>query len=265
MRTPSPNASARIEHTLALRILRGEPAPGDCLPPVRTLAVEFGVTAPTIQRVVARLEGRGLVQAVHGSGVVVLDPRRHAGLAVLPLWFEAHAAEAAAGAKMLADVLSVRRGIAAQVIPQHRHALLAAAPALLERLDLPPAGSDSLARAEADLAATRMVLDICGNAAAVAIFNTVEQLVRTVPHVAEALYGDAEAHAANWADVLEALTLVDDPVACGARLEAALAGTDVAAVARFEALLAAERDGATTTGIPTPVPTPERPGPRPQP
>ena len=240
MSAPPPNASARIEHTLALRILRGEPAPGHCLPPVRTLAVEFGVTAPTIQRVVARLEGRGLVQAVHGSGVVVLDPRRHAGLDVLPLWFEAHASEAAAAAKMLADVLAVRRGMAAQLIPLHREALLAAAPTLMALLRSHEGQSGHWARAEADLAATRAVLDICGNAAAVAIFNTVEQLVRTVPHVAESLYGDAASHDANWADVLAAVTLIEDPRECGAQLEAALAGTDAAAVERFEARLAAD-------------------------
>lgn len=252
MSAPPPNASARIEHALALRILRGDPAPGERLPSVRALAVEFGVTAPTIQRVVARLEGRGLVQAVHGSGVVVLDARRHGGLDVLPLWFEAHAAEPAAGAKMLGDVLAVRRGMAAQLIPRHRDALLAAAPMLAQHLVAQQAATELWPRAEADLAAARALLEICDNAAAIAIFNTVEQLVRTVPHVAEALYGDAEAHDANWADVMEAVALIEDPRESGARMEAALAATDAAAVARFEALLAGD-----------PAPTMAPPGPRP--
>ena len=201
--------------------------------------MEFGVTAPTIQRVVARLEGRGLVQALHGSGVIVRDPRRHAGLDVLPLWFEAHASEPAAGAKMLGDVLAIRRGMAAQLIPLHREAILAAAPMLAGHLAAQKAASSLWPRAEADLAATRAVLEVCGNAAAVAIFNTVEQLVRTVPHVAEALYGDASALDANWADVMAAVALDDDPQESGRRLEAALAATDAAAVARFEERLTA--------------------------
>jgi len=251
MSAPPPNASARIEHTLALRILRGDPSPGERLPSVRALAVEFGVTAPTIQRVVARLEGRGLVQALHGSGVVVLDPRRRAGLDVLPLWFEAHASEPAAGAKMLGDVLDIRRGMAAQLIPLHRDALLAAAPMLAKHLAAQQAATSLWHRAEADLAAARAVLEVCGNAAAVAIFNTVEQLVRSVPHVAEALYGDPEALDANWADVMAAVALVEDPQESRARLESALAATDAAAVARFEALLSAD-----------PVSTMAPPGPR---
>lgn len=153
---------------------------------------------------------------------------------------------------MLADVLAVRRGLAAQIIPRHREALLAAAPTLAVHLAAHQRATALWPRVEADLATARAVLELCGNAAVLAIFNTVEQLVRTVPHVAEALYGDADAHAANWADVMEAVALVEDPHASGVRMEAALAATDAAAVARFEALLAADPDATPAPRGPPP-------------
>src|SRR5689334_16003765 len=70
------HVAAGIERQLALEILRGQRAPGSQLPPVRVLAQTHGVTAPTIQRVVDRLEAGGLVSARRGSGVTVNDPER---------------------------------------------------------------------------------------------------------------------------------------------------------------------------------------------
>jgi DNA-binding FadR family transcriptional regulator len=52
---------------------------------VRALATTHGVTVPTIQRVIARLEALGIAHARQGSGVSVLDPARHGGLSLIPL------------------------------------------------------------------------------------------------------------------------------------------------------------------------------------
>ena len=86
-----------IERTLAIEILQGKRVPGAQLPPVRALAEEYGVTPPTIQRVVERLAIQGLVTARRGSGVTVNDPEGSGSLSLLPLWLEAPAAPSPEG------------------------------------------------------------------------------------------------------------------------------------------------------------------------
>jgi GntR family transcriptional regulator, transcriptional repressor for pyruvate dehydrogenase complex len=68
--------SARLADTvaerIAERILTGEVAAGDTLPPERELCREFGVSRTVIREAIRSLSGKGLVEAVGGSGVRVL-------------------------------------------------------------------------------------------------------------------------------------------------------------------------------------------------
>jgi DNA-binding FadR family transcriptional regulator len=228
-----------IERRLALEILRGERTPGSQLPPVRRLARDHGTTAPTIQRVIDRLEAGGLVSARRGSGVTVNDPQRSGDLSLLPLWFEALAGQPERAAGILGDVLELRRVMAAHLARTAAPRLAVAAPQLLA-LALSVERATTLGEAvTADLAFTGAVVGAAGQSAIAAIFHATARLVREVPPLAEALYGDRAYHRRVLKRAAAALARAT-PAEAAAELEAVLAAWDRRTVARFRAALTGE-------------------------
>jgi len=75
-----------VEHFLT-RIFTGELAAGSKLPPDRELAGQLGVDRTSLRMAMQQLSRMGLVRAVRGSGVHVLDYREHAGLDFLAAIF----------------------------------------------------------------------------------------------------------------------------------------------------------------------------------
>lgn len=221
------NMAARLERTLALQILRGEHAPGSRLPSIRALAKTFDTTVPTIQRVVARLEASGLLTPQPGSGLVV-NPPEQAGLALAPLWLDAYADQPERAAAILADFLELRRVIAAHLLQKNQHALLSE-PRLMQAALAAGQASSPSERMEADLAFTRLFLDLSGQAASRAIFNTVERILREIPAVAQAFYGEAAQHQQLIGQLVIALASADP----AAGFQRAMAAWDDGAVARF--------------------------------
>jgi GntR family transcriptional regulator, transcriptional repressor for pyruvate dehydrogenase complex len=69
---------------LAAQILQGELAPGEVLPPERSLVELLGVNRQAVREALKRLEQAGLVDVLHGGGTTVTDWRRRAGLDLLP-------------------------------------------------------------------------------------------------------------------------------------------------------------------------------------
>jgi len=71
--SPSDNkrASEIVFENLRERILNGEFKPGDKLPSERMMMEEYGRSHPTIREAVRKLEGAGMVDVVHGSGIIV--------------------------------------------------------------------------------------------------------------------------------------------------------------------------------------------------
>ena len=61
-----------VAHVRAL-IVRGELRPGDRLPAERDLAVEIGVSRPTVRAGLRALAAMGVVQSRHGSGTYIPD------------------------------------------------------------------------------------------------------------------------------------------------------------------------------------------------
>jgi DNA-binding FadR family transcriptional regulator len=224
-----------LERTLVRRILRREYAPGVNLPSVRQLAAEFDVTAPTIQRVTARLEAHGLVEARHGSGVRVLDATKKGGLSLLPLWFDALSDNPQEATRVFRECMELRRLVAVHLAP--RIDVVSAAPGLLAALERTREAKTVDELMEADLSFTRAVLDAAGHFGATALFNTVEDVIRNVPGVADAFYGDPELLRASLSAVVGAVAL------SGAERDqamlAALERWDEQAAARFEAFVTA--------------------------
>jgi DNA-binding FadR family transcriptional regulator len=182
--------AAAIERRLAYEILRGERVAGSQLPPVRELARVFRVTPPTIQRVIERLETSGLVSARRGSGVTVREPRRSGDLALLPLWFEALADQPDRAAAMLADVLELRRVVAAHLFTTGARSLARAAASLAPLMAAATSAPTVEARAVADLELTAAAIDATSQFAVAAVFHATARVIRDVPQIAWAVYGD---------------------------------------------------------------------------
>jgi GntR family transcriptional repressor for pyruvate dehydrogenase complex len=67
-----PRLADRVADTLRDTIVSGELRPGDALPSERDLSQQFGVSRTVIREAVRSLSGKGLLEAVGGSGVRVL-------------------------------------------------------------------------------------------------------------------------------------------------------------------------------------------------
>lgn len=227
-----------IERTLLLDILRGRWPAGTRLPTVRELAASHAVNPATIQRVVARLETRGLVSARQGSGLRVNDPLSAGDAGLVPYWLVARRDDPKAAAKILADFLELRRIVAVRLLVRHRDEILARLPELGREAEalaaVDPGDLDALR--EADLAFARALLRATGNVPALAVFNTLASVLTELPEVARAMYARPKENVRGMADVLDAL------VRGGAKLEKTIdelvAEVDARTVARFARLLA---------------------------
>lgn len=227
-------APERIERVLTRRILRGDIAAGARLAPVRALAEEFGVNPNTVQRALARLEAKGLVSARWGSGVVVIDPAVAGDVSLVPDRLAALDDEPERAADVLADLLEVRRVLAARLIARHRDAVLAV-------LAEPPSlavEDDPEAVWRVDMALARAVVGATGNTVAVALVNLVERSLTELPVLVQAMYGDPARNDDSVAKVLVAVSEGGSDLA--ERVEAAMAEVDVHTVAEYQRLLAAD-------------------------
>lgn len=62
-----------VAAALETRILEGSLKPGDRLPSERDLAVEFGVSRPSLREAIQKLVAKGMLTTRHGGGTVVTD------------------------------------------------------------------------------------------------------------------------------------------------------------------------------------------------
>lgn len=224
-------APERIDRALTRRILRGELVPGSHLPPVRALAAEFEVNPNTVQRALSRLEAKGLVTARWGSGVVVNDPASAGDLSLLPERLAALDDAPEQAAAVLADLLEVRRVLAARLVARHRDEVLA----MLDHL--PPiaveGGPVHVWRTDMELA--RTLVRATGNPVVVALVNSIERALEELPLLVEAMYADPARNVDSLARVVDAVR--DGGSAVAARVEQAMADVDVHTVATYRCLL----------------------------
>ena len=68
-----PRISDAVAASLERRILEGSLKPGDRLPPERELAVEFGVSRPSLREAIQKLASKGMVTSRQGGGTYVTD------------------------------------------------------------------------------------------------------------------------------------------------------------------------------------------------
>lgn len=68
-----PRVSDAVAASLERRILEGSLKPGDRLPPERELAIELGVSRPSLREAIQKLASKGMVQSQQGGGTYVTD------------------------------------------------------------------------------------------------------------------------------------------------------------------------------------------------
>ena len=97
-------------------ILRGDHAVGSKLPGERELSAQLGVSRATLRAAITRLQGEGLLRAVHGSGTLVLDVRETGGIEMMGYMAAVGTLTSGDPVALLADLLELRRTLAIEAI-----------------------------------------------------------------------------------------------------------------------------------------------------
>ena len=229
-----------IERTLATAVLRGQYPAGSRLPTLRELATRFDANVATVQRAIARLEMSGLVTARKGSGIRVNDPETHGDLALVPLRLAALSDQPERATSVLADLLEVRRVLAARLIVRHRAKLARNADKLAAAMAgfVKAAKGDLAGIVEADMVFARTLLQVVDNAILLAVIRTAERTIREVPGVAEAMYADPDIGLATMTDVVGAFDADDvDDAVLSDRVERLIERVDRGTLERYRATL----------------------------
>ncbi len=234
---------------IAASIFRGELPFGSRLPPIRRLAEELGVTIPTTQRIVAKLETIGLVTTRHGSGVAVNDPKKSVGMNGFPQWLESVLDFRDVAAKLLDDFLQLRQILAVEMFCHLRPKLMAEDFYMLDQtltqmeVMVEQGPTDLSALVELDIAIVDRLVSRFDQSAFAMIFNVFAQLLRQVSSVQRAMYAIPAENIAAYRTVFGLMrSELDEPAFCTA-LRTAIREFDKATVDRFKTLAVTSDNG----------------------
>jgi GntR family transcriptional repressor for pyruvate dehydrogenase complex len=226
-------AADEVAERIRVQILSGALSPGALLPGERDLAGELGVSRLTLRSALVRLQGQGLVQAIHGSGTRVLDWRDCGGIELL-----GHLVLLAEGGalplEVLADLLDLRRVVAVEAIglaaqrgtAEELHALrdhVEAQRALV---------TDPERFVEADLAFARKLVAASHSLALQLLANSMVNLLAQQPGIEAVFLLRPEGTLAVYAALLD-LVETRDPVLARARSHRILGALDRALLERL--------------------------------
>lgn len=232
---PSPSAVDACFAHLRRTIVSGDALPGQHLPPERELALRLGVNRTTLRAALVRLEAAGLVVARQGSGTLVRDFRRAAGLEVLPELLR-QTADPAQRLAIYDDLLLMRRQMATAVLarlaagtsPRARADVASAVAAFGRAMDQ---SADAGELAQADLAVLGAVLDATQSPVLALCLNPISDVVRHSAELREAMYAEPQANLQAWLGLCDWLAAPD--VAVMGLLLAAIDEGDAATLARL--------------------------------
>ncbi len=198
---PASAADACFAH-LRSAILSGQTPPGQRLPPERTLARQLGVNRTTLRSALTRLDAAGLIDARQGSGTLVRDFRRTAGLELLPELLD-QIRDGAARRALIDDLLLMRRQMASAVLarlaagvtPRARAHVAAAVEAMARTID---AGTGAGAVARAELAVLGAVLDAAQSPVLALCCNPVSDAVARNSELCAAMYANPQINLQGW-------------------------------------------------------------------
>jgi DNA-binding FadR family transcriptional regulator len=171
---PRTSVPEQVFRRLVAGVLSGRYAPGERLPPQRTLAADLGVNMASVREGVKRLEQLRLVDTRHGDGMRVCDWRANGGLDVL---VHAVAEGGALDPGLGREVFEARRVLLAEAASLAAGRRSPEQGALLERLarELAAAPDDAVAQG-LDLAFMATVIEAAGNL----VFSLIANSIRDV-------------------------------------------------------------------------------------
>jgi GntR family transcriptional repressor for pyruvate dehydrogenase complex len=235
--TTRTSAVDACEAALRTAILEGRFAPGDRLPPERTLAETLGVNRTTLRSALSRLGEAGLVSPRQGDGCIVLDYRREGGPELVASLL-AHVGEGRGTSDIARDLFALRRAVAEVVLGRIAEArprgkkLAPVRFAVGEFEQAVRQGASAVELAALDVRVLAALVDLAESDVFRLFLNPMTRVLAGFSRLTERLYAHPAQHVAAHAAVLAWL---DSPSPEGARaLLAAMALHDASVT---EALL----------------------------
>jgi len=234
------NMAESIERRLTTAILRGEYVVGARLPTVRELAIQFKVNPSTVHRALKGLEATRLISPRRGSGVVVNDPNLVSDLSLMPAWIEALSDQPSKAAKLLEELLQVRRLVAADLSVRCRGKIIKQASQLNALAEVAHAvpKNDIRSLRKADIAIMQFLRETIGHTVGQLVMNVMPQIYKRVPEVEEACYYWAQKNNTFFFDLFDAIESISDEDLLRKRIEEVFLEVDTVSVKRFKWLLA---------------------------
>ncbi|MDF1563167.1 MAG: GntR family transcriptional regulator [Deltaproteobacteria bacterium] len=215
-----------IEH-LQRKILSGTIPVGERLPPERELAAELGTNRNTLREALRALEAQGLVKARQGDGVRVLDFRKTGELNLIAPFFLA--AEGEDRARLLADMLRIRRLVAREAVVL---AARRATPGEVVRIEKLLAEMLEAAEREdrvqvprLELALYRAITEASHSVGGLWLFNSLEKVTLSLLDAYPGLWITPPSFADGWRAVVQAIA-DEDPDTAGEWVSKKLEQTD---------------------------------------
>ncbi|MFF2554332.1 FadR/GntR family transcriptional regulator [Nocardia sp. NPDC058058] len=193
-----PTIVDEITDQLAYRIAAGIYRPGELLPSVRQLAVEFSASAPTANSALGRLAALGFAEPRRGLGYIVRDIQLYGGIDTWRYLFRfAHRIPEQAS-RLFSDIIDVDHILVMQAVrafvENPRHYDVSAATRALDRMEMlvhdPQATLIDIMAAELHM--LRCTFAALGSIGSLSLFNTVGELLITMPEAAQAFYEPLE-------------------------------------------------------------------------
>jgi GntR family transcriptional regulator, transcriptional repressor for pyruvate dehydrogenase complex len=181
----------RIADELIARIFVEELKPGDLLPAERTLALELAVDRTSLRMALRQLTRMNVIRSVRGSGITVLDYRRHAGIDFLAAVLDVKGLEL--GSALLLEALehwnAAMPAVTAQAFARATHAEIAALDVFFaEQVALLDQAAPLSAVVELELRMQDAIFALAGSTALGLIANSTRPLRRRLTLIAFELF-----------------------------------------------------------------------------
>jgi DNA-binding transcriptional regulator YhcF (GntR family) len=233
----------KVVRSIAGKIASGAYRPGERLPSVRDLARQHRINPSTVQVVMGKLQSGGLVDPVPRVGFVVRDISLVGGIESWRSVFRFSQRVPERATRLLEQLLATRLLLVgdalAHVLADPRRRAPAAFRQAVARLEvlLAEDAPDPARVAAAELHAIRTALAGAGQEVALALFNSIWEIVFESAEVLAAIYAHPKMHLPLWRTLLDAWDGRRELDV--ATLSAMLREFDVVAVQRLGALLSA--------------------------
>ena len=236
-----------VVERIAYEIASGAYAPGERLPSVRAMASRYNVNPSTVQVIIARLRTIGFIESSPGVGSIVKDIEQQGGIETWRYLFRFAQRLPERAVKLFEGFLATRRVLVLAVVKSALEAPqsydLSPLKRAVERLQLAvEGGAEPEQLAQVELSAARVLMRQLDQPVPLALYNSVSEILQTVPAVLSAMYTNPRFNLSLWAGLIAGWEAGAQGAQAGLdQAEAALVEHHKACVARFRELLASTK------------------------